>query len=346
MKCWKCGQENSIGSTYCLNCGMSLERTPVKTSVGKAMRELYDKYGCQKVLTENAYLKNGLGDFLEDSNRSRIIRNQVGTVMDVGLGKVYYEQLEKGRPDNAFNMRVRELITRSCGFNDYTANEIMGYFDEMIGWKAAEPSVVPSNKKPSSVPPNNNKKPSSVPPQNHKKTQTVPTTKPTTLNKLLEKANSNLIRKTTRSYEPLSLSEIKRLKAFIWIACIIWCIVFTYFDSFDTSGFFSSTNNILIVDIIGISLIFSAFTISFPKCPRIPFLSYSCVFICCFISGIADCLLLPAVIVFFIFGDDALAFAVIICAVGSFMSLYVTVLGSRWIFDDRRTRKESQNKSL
>ena len=198
MKCWKCGQENSIGSTYCLNCGMSLERTPVKTSVGKAMRELYDKYGCQKVLTENAYLKNGLGDFLEDSNRSRIIRNQVGTVMDVGLGKVYYEQLEKGRPDNAFKMRVRELITRSCGFNDYTANEIMGYFDEMIGWKAAEPSVVSPNKKPSSVPP-----------QNHKKTQTEPKIK-------AAKQNQD---------KPLSSSEIKRKKAIFvisYIAIVLW----------------------------------------------------------------------------------------------------------------------------
>ena len=230
MKCWKCGQENSIGSTYCLNCGMSLERTPVKTSVGKAMRELYDKYGCQKVLTENAYLKNGLGDFLEDSNRSRIIRNQVGTVMDVGLGKVYYEQLEKGRPDNAFNMRVRELITRSCGFNDYTANEIMGYFDEMIGWKAAEPSVVSPNKKPSSVPP-----------QNHKKTQTEPKIK-------AAKQNQD---------KPLSSSEIKRKKAIFvisYIAIVLWGALYVVLDRY----YFTNTASeivLFIFFIIGIVLL-------------------------------------------------------------------------------------------
>ena len=353
MKCWKCGQENVNGTINCINCGVSLERASAITPVGRAMRELYDRYGCRMVLTNPTILKNGLGDFLENTNMNRILRTQIGMVMDAGVGMAYYEQLKKGSPDNTFVKRVKDIITRSCGFGDDVTIKIMGYFDEMIGWKAAERSAVSPNKK-TSVPPNNNKqssvplnnnKPSSAPPQNHKKTQTVPTTKPTILNKLLEKAQSNYRENIAYYYKPLSLSETKRLKALIWIACIIWCIFFTYFEFFDTSGFFSSINNILIVVIIGISLLFSAFTISSPKCPRIPFLSYSCVIICCIISGLADCFLLPAVIVFFIFGDGDLAytFAVIVCFVGLFMFFYALLLGSRWINNDRKTRKESMN---
>ena len=91
MKCWKCGQENSFGIKHCMNCGTSLERTPTTTSVGKAMRELYDRYGGKRVLTETVYLKNGLGDFLNDSVTSRTLRNQIGMAMDAGLGQFYYE---------------------------------------------------------------------------------------------------------------------------------------------------------------------------------------------------------------------------------------------------------------
>ena len=138
MKCWKCGQENSFGIKHCINCGTSLERTPTTTSVGKAMRELYDRYGCKKVLTEAVYLKNGLGDFLNDSVTSRTIRNQIGMAMDAGLGQIYYEHLIKGKPDSSFTSRAKEILTRNCGFSDNTANEIVEYFDEMIGWKTPE----------------------------------------------------------------------------------------------------------------------------------------------------------------------------------------------------------------
>ena len=185
MKCWKCGQENVNGTINCINCGVSLERASAITPVGRAMRELYDRYGCQMILTNPTILKNGLGDFLENTNMNRILRTQIGMVMDAGVGMAYYEQLKKGSPDNTFVKRVKDIITRSCGFGDDVTIKIMGYFDEMIGWKAAERSSVPPNKKPSSVPPNNNKKPSSapsnnnkkpssVPPQNHNKTQVVP----------------------------------------------------------------------------------------------------------------------------------------------------------------------------
>ena len=171
MKCWKCGQENVNGTINCINCGVSLERASAITPVGRAMRELYDRYGCQTVLTNPIILKNGLGDYLENTNMNRILRTQIGMAMDAGVGMAYYEQLKKGSPDNAFVKRVKDIITRSCGLGDDVAIKIMGYFDEMIGWKAAERSAVSLNKKPSSVPP-----------QNHKKTQIVPPTKPASTN--------------------------------------------------------------------------------------------------------------------------------------------------------------------
>ena len=180
MKCWKCGQENVNGTINCINCGVSLERTSAITPVGRAMRELYDRYGCRMVLTNPTILKNGLGDFLENTNMNRILRTQIGMVMDAGVGMAYYEQLKKGSPDNTFVKRVKDIITRSCGFGDDVTIKIMGYFDEMIGWKAAERSAVSPNKKPS-VTPNNNKQ-SSAPLQNHKKTQVVPPSKPASTN--------------------------------------------------------------------------------------------------------------------------------------------------------------------
>ena len=112
-------------------------------------------------------------------------------VMDAGVGMAYYEQLKKGSPDNTFVKRVKDIITRSCGFGDDVTIKIMGYFDEMIGWKAAErsavspnkkPSVTPNNNKQSSVPLNDNNKPSSAPLQNHKKTQVVLPSKPASTN--------------------------------------------------------------------------------------------------------------------------------------------------------------------
>ena len=165
MKCWKCRQENISGAVSCINCGTSLARTPVKTAVGKAMRDLYDSYGPQRILTETSYLKNGLGDYLDDSVKSKTLRGQIGTAMDAGLGRVYYEQIMHSQTDSRFLSRAKEILTRDCGFSDSTANTIMGYFDEMIGWKAAKSSAVLSDNKRrrSSAPKEKNDKPPIVP---------------------------------------------------------------------------------------------------------------------------------------------------------------------------------------
>ena len=255
MKCWKCGQENVNGTINCINCGVSLERASAITPVGRAMRELYDRYGCQMVLTNPTILKNGLGDFLENTNMNRILRTQIGMVMDAGVGMAYYEQLKKGRPDNTFVKRVKDIITRSCGFGDDVTIKIMGYFDEMIGWKAAERSAVSPNKKPSYVPPNNNKKPSvvppndnnkpsSVPPQNHNKAQVVPPTKPASTN--------------TEQDKPLSPFERTWLKV---SAVLTLCLgLFNYLNS----GFHIGQIVLLAIPILMIIAINS---------PKIPYVS-------------------------------------------------------------------------
>ena len=336
MKCWKCGQENASGTINCINCGTSLARSPVKTPTGKAMRALYDQYGCKKVLTETIYLKNGLGDFLEDSTTSRTIRSQIGMAMDAGLGRVYYEQLIKGRPDNSSSFRAEEILTRECGFSNSTANEIMGYFDEMIGWKAAERSAVSPNKKPS-VPLNDNNKPSSAPIQNHKKTQIVPPSKPAAQNQ----------------NELLSPGEIKWLKASNWIVVIIWGI-FSYYH-LDTSGFLHSEDYILLMGIIiGFLLLFSALTISFPNCPRIPFLSYFCVVL----SSWMSILIIPSPLIisnlfgFFDAPFTTLKTVILFCFIPVFAIILfggmawwprIIKLASRWVNNDRRTREESMN---
>ena len=335
MKCWKCGQENVNGTINCINCGVSLERASAITPVGRAMRELYDRYGCQMVLTNPTILKNGLGDFLENTNMNRILRTQIGMVMDAGVGMAYYEQLKKGSPDNTFVKRVKDIITRSCGFGDDVTIKIMGYFDEMIGWKAAERSAVSPNKKPS-VPLNDNNKPSPAPIQNHRKTQTVPPSKPAAQNQ----------------NELLSPGEIKWLKACNWIVVIIWGIL--SYNYLDINGFLHSEDYILLMGIIGFWLLFSALTISFPNCPRIPFLSYFCVVL----NSLMSFLIIPSPIListlfgFFDAPFTTLKTVILFCFTPvSIITIFggmawwprIIKLASRWVNNDRRTREESMN---
>ena len=133
MKCWKCGEENVLGSNTCVFCGASQkDRSTAVTEVGKAMRMLYDQYGAQTTLTNSAYLVNGLGDLTQDSKK---LRNQMKMALDAGLGRLYLEQIPSGAPDGSFDARVKRLLTEDAGLNEKAAAEISGYFDEMIGWR-------------------------------------------------------------------------------------------------------------------------------------------------------------------------------------------------------------------
>ena len=132
MKCWKCGQEIVDGASVCTYCGASRARTAPTTEVGYAMRTLYDRYGAQEVLTNSAYLVNGLGDLVDDTRK---LRNQLRMAMDAGIGRPYLEQLSAGVPDSGFDSRVKILLTEEAGLSDKAAGELLGYFDEMIGWR-------------------------------------------------------------------------------------------------------------------------------------------------------------------------------------------------------------------
>ena len=132
MKCWKCGKECDDFAVNCPDCGVSLSRKEPETEIGQAMRMLYDRYGAEKVLSNSAYLVNGLGDLTGDTKK---VRNQLKMAMDAGLGKVYSEQIAVGRPDASFDERVRTLLVDEAGLSDKAAEDLAGYFDEMIGWK-------------------------------------------------------------------------------------------------------------------------------------------------------------------------------------------------------------------
>ena len=134
MKCWKCGQEIVSGSSVCVYCGASQTRPAPVTEAGKAMRALCDRYGAITVLSNGAYLVSGLGDLMDDSKK---LRNQLKMAMDAGAGRLYLEQLNTGAPDAAFDRRVKQLLTEDAGLSDKAAGAIIGYFDEMIGWRQA-----------------------------------------------------------------------------------------------------------------------------------------------------------------------------------------------------------------
>lgn len=138
MKCWKCGMNNQDGAASCLYCGNELDRLACTSDEGKAMRAVFDQYGAEKIFTKNTILINALGDYLQDSGN---LRNQIRTVMDVGVGEAYLKQLkESGHPNKAFRERIWKMITEEAGFSDKIARDITGYFDEMIGWKEEKPA--------------------------------------------------------------------------------------------------------------------------------------------------------------------------------------------------------------
>ena len=135
MKCWICGMDNPEGASVCLNCNNELARPECTSEEGKVLRSIFDMYGPEKVFSGSSCLVNALGDFLPDNGT---LRNQIRMVMDTGVGKLYQKQLkETGHPDKAFRDRVLKLITEDAGFSEKIARNLMGYFDEMIGWKEA-----------------------------------------------------------------------------------------------------------------------------------------------------------------------------------------------------------------
>ena len=134
MKCWKCGKEIPDGASMCTYCSASMNRKAPATPAGKAMRQIYDRFGSGRVFDKKSILSIALGDMLEDSKK---IRSQIDMVMSAGVGGVYLNQLQNvGKPDSAFCDKIKKLMTDEAGLSDKVAAELMGYFDEMIGWNS------------------------------------------------------------------------------------------------------------------------------------------------------------------------------------------------------------------
>ena len=55
--------------------------------------------------------------------------------MEAGPGILYREQITLCAPDIAFYANAKRLLTVKAGRNKAAAVEIIGYFDEMIGWR-------------------------------------------------------------------------------------------------------------------------------------------------------------------------------------------------------------------
>ena len=136
MKCWKCGNEIPENSLYCTYCSCSqTERKNPKTEEGKALRRIYDRFGCKQVLNNMSYLSNAIGDLLEDSRK---LKNYINMSNDAGIGKLYLNQLaERGNADSTFYGKIRLILSEDVGLSDKITNDLICYFDEMIGWESS-----------------------------------------------------------------------------------------------------------------------------------------------------------------------------------------------------------------
>ena len=111
------------------------------------MRQIYDRFGSGRVFDKKSILSIALGDMLEDSKK---IRSQIDMVMSAGVGGVYLNQLQNvGKSDSAFCNKIKKLMTDEAGLSDKVAAELMGYFDEMIGWAVSTPAAAQTNPQPS-----------------------------------------------------------------------------------------------------------------------------------------------------------------------------------------------------
>ena len=142
MKCWKCGKDLPDNTSVCNYCGASMNRKAPVTEPGRAMRQIYDRFGNEAVLSKRSMMPVALGDLLEDSKK---LRNQVEMALSSGVGGIYVNQIQSvGKPDANFRTRVKTLMTDEAGLSEKVAAELMGCFDEMIGWDAPAQSAAPS----------------------------------------------------------------------------------------------------------------------------------------------------------------------------------------------------------
>jgi len=133
MRCWKCGQENVSDTIECVHCNVNLRRSEPKSDEGVALRQLYDHYGAEALLTDSSLMISALGDLLSDNIR---FRNQLKIILEEGIGRAYISQIQSiGKPDFDFEKRIMIMMTEEAGLSEKASRKIMTTFDEMIGWE-------------------------------------------------------------------------------------------------------------------------------------------------------------------------------------------------------------------
>ena len=141
--CWKCGEPLPDAAAPCPACGATADaRRPLPDNASdeaRALRAIYDCYGCKQVLTQSTLLYNALGDFLGEDGRT--LRNQVRTAMDAGLGRLYLAELTAPTP--GFHARATQLLARE-GLTADTVQYLIALFGDMTGLPApAAPAPAP-----------------------------------------------------------------------------------------------------------------------------------------------------------------------------------------------------------
>ena len=132
MKCWKCGNNIEAGTNTCVFCGAKVKRSEPASEAGIALRQLYDHYGAENLLSDPILLSNGYGDLCPDDKK---FRNQLKLALSTGIGKIYIAQIKSvGKPDASFLQRIRTALSEDAGLSEKAIQDITKAFDEMIGW--------------------------------------------------------------------------------------------------------------------------------------------------------------------------------------------------------------------
>lgn len=103
----------------------------------EAARQLRERYGKQKLLSNSLMLSNALGDLLGEDGK--MLRSRVRMAMDAGVGKLYLEQVDV--PGIDFGGLVTARLQGECGFSHEVTADMKAFFDELCGVPAQETPV-------------------------------------------------------------------------------------------------------------------------------------------------------------------------------------------------------------
>ena len=132
MICYICGEPIDEGQNRCPVCGAGQnERVPATSTAGKALRQLIDLYGCERILTDAAFTERCLPDMLP---RDYALRQQVAFAMHAGIGNILIVHVRKQTPPQDDLISYLEKPLQDGGYSEETIRQIISYFYEAIGW--------------------------------------------------------------------------------------------------------------------------------------------------------------------------------------------------------------------